>query len=136
MADTECSAQMDCISTCADSAVGGPAYAPGRTRNARKVLMAKLIYSAIASLDSYFAERPLHFVKLDVEGAEAAALRGMRLLLREGRPALAVEFHTEDGWAGREELLGAGYRFEGLGGESVDVGPMAKRVYQCLAFPP
>lgn len=90
---------------------------------------------AATSLDAYFAERPVHFVKLDVEGAEAAALRGMRQLLRECRPALAIEFHTEDGWAGREELLGAGYRFEGLGREPVDAGPTAERIYQCLAFP-
>jgi hypothetical protein len=87
------------------------------------------------SLDSYFAELPLHFVKLDVEGAEAKVLRGMRLLLRERRPALAVEFHTEDGWAGRRELLDAGYRLESVEGDPVDAGPKAARVYQCLALP-
>jgi FkbM family methyltransferase len=87
------------------------------------------------SLDSYFAELPLHFVKLDVEGAEADVLRGMRGLLRERRPALAVEFHTEDGWAGRRELLDAGYRLESLEGDPVDAGLGAARVYQCLALP-
>lgn len=87
------------------------------------------------SLDSYFAELPLHFVKLDVEGAEADVLRGMQRLLRRRRPALAVEFHTEDGWAGRRELLDAGYWLESLEGDSVDAGPGAARVYQCLALP-
>jgi FkbM family methyltransferase len=87
------------------------------------------------SLDSYFTERPLHFVKLDAEGAEADVLRGMRRLLRDRRPTLAVEFHTEAGWTGRKELLDAGYRLVSLGGEPVDAGPMSERVYQCLAVP-
>ena len=51
------------------------------------------------SLDSYFAERPLHFVKPDVEGAEADVLRGMRRLIRDRKPTLAIEYHTELGWA-------------------------------------
>jgi FkbM family methyltransferase len=87
------------------------------------------------SLDSYFAERPLHFVKLDVEGAEAEVLRGMRRLLRDRKPTLAVEFHTEPGWAGRSELLEAGYRLVSLGGDPIEAGPAAERVYQCLALP-
>ena len=90
---------------------------------------------AATSLDAYFAERPLDFVKLDVEGAEADVLRGMRRLLRDRKPMLAVEFHTERGWAGRSELLEAGYRLGSLGGDPVDDGPAAKRVYQCLALP-
>lgn len=87
------------------------------------------------SLDTYVGEQQLQFVKLDVERAEAAVLRGMRRLLRAQRPVLAVEFHTEDGWAGRDELLDAGYRMESLGGEALDVGRSAPRFYQCLALP-
>ena len=90
---------------------------------------------AATSLDSYFAEGPLDFVKMDVEGAEALVLRGMRRLLRETRPAMAVEFHTEEGWAGRTELLDAGYRLETPTGEPVDAGPDATRVYLCMALP-
>jgi FkbM family methyltransferase len=90
---------------------------------------------AATSLDAYFADKPLDFVKLDVEGAEADVLRGMRQLLRDQRPSMAVEFHTETGWAGRSELLAAGYRLETLAGEPVDAGPEAQRVYQCLALP-
>lgn len=36
---------------------------------------------------------PAGLVKLDVEGAELAALRGMDGLLREARPRLLIEFH-------------------------------------------
>jgi FkbM family methyltransferase len=88
------------------------------------------------SLDSYFAGNPLEFVKLDVEGAEADVLRGMRRLLHGQRPTVAVEFHSDVGWAGRSELLEAGYRLETLSGEEIDAGLSTRRVYQCLAFPP
>ena len=87
------------------------------------------------SLDRYFADGRLDFAKLDVEGAENLVLRGMRRLLREQRPVLVVEFHTPEGWAGRTELLDAGYRLETPSGEPVDAGPDATRVYQCLALP-
>jgi FkbM family methyltransferase len=90
---------------------------------------------AATSLDTYFAGNSVDFVKVDVEGAEAGVLRGMRRLLHELRPVVAVEFHTEAGWAGRSELLDAGYRLETLAGEPIDAGPEAQRVYQCLARP-
>ena len=89
---------------------------------------------AATSLDDYFADRPLDFVKVDVEGAEALVLHGMRRLLRERKPAIAVEFHTEGGWAGRNELLGAGYRLLTPDGEAVATGASAPRVYQCVAL--
>jgi Methyltransferase FkbM domain len=87
------------------------------------------------ALDSYFADQPLDFVKLDVEGAEAVVLRGMRQLLHDRKPTMAIEFHTEAGWAGRSELIDAGYRLESLAGDPIDAGPGAQRVYQCLALP-
>jgi hypothetical protein len=90
---------------------------------------------ATTSLDSYFARDPLDFVKLDVEGAEAGVLRGMRGLLHERKPTIAVEFHTDGGWAGRSELLDTGYRLETLTGEPIEAGPRAERVYQCVALP-
>jgi hypothetical protein len=91
---------------------------------------------AATSLDAYFADAPLDFVKLDVEGAEAVVLRGMRRLLRESKPTLAVEFHTPEGWAGRSELLEAGYRLETPAGEPIDAGPDAPRAYHCVTLPP
>jgi FkbM family methyltransferase len=90
---------------------------------------------AATSLDSYFHGSRLDFVKLDVEGAEAGVLRGMRRLLRDTKPTIVVEFHTADGWAARKELLDAGYRLETPAGEPVDIRPGAERVYHCVALP-
>ena len=90
---------------------------------------------AATSLDEYFADGPLDFVKLDVEGAEAGVLRGMRRLLHDVRPTLALEFHTAEGWAARSELLDAGYGLQSPTGEAIDAGPEAERVYHCLALP-
>jgi len=59
----------------------------------------------------------------------------MRRLLRERRPTLAVEFHTDAGWGGRTELRDAGYRLETLAGEPLEAGPGIERVYQCVALP-
>ena len=87
------------------------------------------------SLDSYFGEGRLDFAKVDVEGAEASVLRGMRRLLSESRPVLAIEFHTEVGWSGRTDLLEAGYELRTPTGAPIEAGPRAQRVYHCLAHP-
>lgn len=63
------------------------------------------------ALDDYFPMgSPLDLVKIDVEGAEGLVLGGMRRLLTETRPIVAVEFHGERGWQSHEQLLKAGYR--------------------------
>jgi FkbM family methyltransferase len=74
------------------------------------------------SLDDHFPSgRSLDVVKMDIEGAEAQALPGMRRLLRETRPVILLEFHREAGWPGIEALIDAGYRFESLAGEPLPV---------------
>ncbi len=88
-----------------------------------------------ASLDDYWPERdPLHFVKIDVEGAEAHVLAGMPKLLRSARPTILVEFHDDESWKGRRHLLEAGYSLETLAGDPVPRD--SPRVYHCLARPP
>ncbi|MEM3484215.1 MAG: FkbM family methyltransferase [Candidatus Methanomethyliaceae archaeon] len=91
---------------------------------------------AATCLDAYFPPGSrLNFVKVDVEGAEALVLRGMRRLLRETRPVVVVEFHDENGWAGRKELFAAGYYPYDMHGRRVDPVHDIRRLYHCLALP-
>ena len=86
------------------------------------------------SLDGWFSPgEPLQFVKIDVEGAEGLVLAGMRRLLREARPVLAVEFHDDDAWQARRELLEAGYGLSRTDGSTID--PEGARVYHVIARP-
>jgi FkbM family methyltransferase len=89
------------------------------------------------SLDDYFpAGSRLDLVKIDVEGAEAQVLAGMRRLLREARPVAVIEFHDEVGWAGRTELFAAAYDLYDMSGRRLDPVHDVRRVYHCLALPP
>jgi FkbM family methyltransferase len=86
------------------------------------------------SLDAWFSgDEPLHFVKIDVEGAEGLVLSGMRHVLREERPVLAIEFHDDEAWASRHVLLDAGYALSRPDGSPVD--PAGARVYHVIARP-
>jgi len=74
------------------------------------------------SLDDYFAacEDKPNFVKIDVEGTEAAVLRGMKRVLCEDRPIIVVELHAFDQYGENhpafEPLKEAGYtRISALG---------------------
>lgn len=88
------------------------------------------------SLDDYFTDEVQpDFVKIDVEGAEADVLAGMRRLLRESRPALAIEFHHEKGWDGRHELFAADYDLYETGGRRLDRHRDTNRLYHCIALP-
>ncbi len=92
---------------------------------------------AAVSLDTYFDDNiQIDFVKMDIEGAEAQALPSMRGILRRCRPVLVIEFHEEDGWAGRKELDAANYRLYDLNGRIwIDPRPDVGPTYQCLAVP-
>lgn len=88
------------------------------------------------SLDNYFKPgSTVNFIKIDIEGAENLALRGMRRILRESRPVLFVEFHDETGWNGREELFAANYDLYEMNGKKLDPIKDTQRVYHCMAFP-
>jgi hypothetical protein len=89
---------------------------------------------AATSLDAYFNGATVDLVKIDVEGAEAEVLAGMRRLLREKRSVLVIEFHDEAGWAGRQELLDAGYDLYEMDGTRLSASELARR-YDCLALP-
>jgi hypothetical protein len=78
----------------------------------------------------------LDFVKVDVEGAEARGLAGMTKVLKTQKLISLVEFHHNDGWAGRKTLLSAGYSLLDLHDTPVDVGEGAPRVCHCVALSP
>lgn len=88
------------------------------------------------SLDNYYPPGScLNFVKIDVEGAEAKVLSGMRRLLMESRPLIIIEFHDEIGWGGRHELFSAGYCLYDVNGRQLDPINDVPRVFHCLAIP-
>jgi FkbM family methyltransferase len=58
---------------------------------------------------------PPNFIKMDIEGAEVAALRGAKRLLAECSPKWLIELHNSDCATGvREILSAAGYRLTQL----------------------
>ena len=89
------------------------------------------------ALDDYLPSGArLELVKMDIEGAEATAIPGMRRLLREAQPIVLLEFHREVGWPAVEELRACGYQFEELDGREIDPPEYATDVpYQFVARP-
>lgn len=72
------------------------------------------------SLDDYSSrlQEQIRFVMMDVEGAEAAVLQGMRSLLRRDRPTVLIELHGFDSWGENHpalrELRSMDYQFRFL----------------------
>lgn len=86
------------------------------------------------SLDRFFPQfARLDFVKMDIEGAEAMALAGMRRILNQSRPLMIIEFHNGQTWSKRSLLYEAEYRLYTLDGQAI--ADDAPRVYQILAAP-
>jgi FkbM family methyltransferase len=73
------------------------------------------------TLDDFVRETglPVHFIKMDVEGAETDVMRGARKLLRDWHPLLMIELHHLDACGGRHDLIPLaeemGYRIEWIG---------------------
>ncbi len=97
---------------------------------------AEIIVPAKALDACFSSECAVDFVKMDIEGAEGKALAGMRLILKNQRPALFIEFHDDEAWGGRRELLDAGYSLYDTTTPDIHlVGADSPRVYHCLALP-
>lgn len=90
---------------------------------------------ALATIDSQLASQPVpDFVKMDIEGAEVAALRGASVLLSQHRPTLICELHGTNE-AVCDLLESHGYTVTSI--ETPDVPPRsAKWDIHVLAIPP
>jgi FkbM family methyltransferase len=81
----------------------------------------------VVSLDDYTAglQERVQFVMMDVEGAEADVLRGMRSTLQRDFPTLLIELHGFDQWGeshpALQELHSIGYSFRYLDGPGAQV---------------
>jgi FkbM family methyltransferase len=90
--------------------------APAKGRTGRDLDSRRRIPVPVLALDTWIAQAeqaPPSLVKIDIEGAEIRALRGMRETLRSARPTLIIELHGT-----RVEVLelldGAGYEYEAI----------------------
>ncbi len=59
----------------------------------------------IVRLDKVIGRRPVAVIKLDVEGMEAAALRGAKRILSKWRPVVYAEAHSPDAVAEIQQAL-------------------------------
>ena len=58
------------------------------------------------SIDSYFADRQLGFVKMDIEGAENKAISGGMQVFKRQRPIFAISiYHSLDDVASIPEVM-------------------------------
>lgn len=86
------------------------------------------------SLDAFAREidRPIHFIKMDVEGAEGLVLRGASSLLNSCRPTMLIEVHNMDGKSRNHEVIPEleklGYSIEWLGQLSWTCHILARRI--------
>lgn len=76
------------ISAAKTTNAGGAYLKAGNVPSGHDVTEVKLI-----TLDNYPLRRPVHFIKIDVEGAELLAFRGAKQLLKEDRPVILSELH-------------------------------------------
>jgi hypothetical protein len=75
-------------------------------------------------------------VKIDVEGAELAVLRGASRLLTECRPVLLCEIFDENRREVDQLLLAQGYRFFDADRPRDEQHPLTASVANTLAYPP
>jgi len=96
----------------------------------------------VATLDGLLDElpRPVHLIKMDIQGAEPMALAGAAGLIERDRPIIAVE--AAEGWPSSERtrafLRERGYRLHGLTRQGRPCAPGSADVFvswDCIALP-
>lgn len=81
-------------------------------------------------LDTYFEDKKVDFIKVDIEGAEWSMFEGAQILLKERDIVWQVEFHLDEDWHRREILFDNGYHIYDL-----DLNKLSKdasRPYQAI----
>ena len=66
------------------------------------------------SLDEYFKNKEVDFIKIDVEGGEWDVLRGAKELMKNKNVIFQVEFHEPDDWYQRQFIYDNGYEIYSL----------------------
>jgi FkbM family methyltransferase len=88
----------------------------------------KIVEVPVVQLDAEPIQRPVSFIKIDVEGAEPLALRGAKNILREDRPTILAELNPSQlarvaGCSPGEflaEMEALGYACRTIGGQPVN----------------
>ncbi len=94
------------------------------------------IDAPMVTLDATFADTVLNFIKIDVEGAEVLVLEGGKKVIAQNKPAILVEFHNQEAWAGAHLLWDLGYRLFDLDGRELPPRSDPINAYcHCLALP-
>lgn len=88
------------------------------------------------SLDQYFVDRAVNFIKIDVEGSGYQVCQGMKGILRNSRPTILFEFHSAAEWRAGSLLAEYNYILIDLYTHRIiDPSDIDGRPYHCLAFP-
>jgi hypothetical protein len=66
------------------------------------------------SLDEYFKDKKIDFIKIDVEGGEWDVLHGAKKLMKDKNIIFQVEFHEPDDWHQRQFIYDNGYEIYSL----------------------
>jgi len=83
------------------------------------------------TLDEYFKDKDIDFIKIDVEGGEWEVLRGAEKIMSEHKVIFQVEFHSHDDWENRHQLIyDRGYNIYSLDLELLDKD--CNRPYQAI----
>jgi FkbM family methyltransferase len=89
------------------------------------------------ALDEYFhGQNCLDFVKMDIEGAEQWAIKGMARILREVRPTCLIELHGYARMPVIMEFVEVGYDLQDLNGGAIDMHGPGEQIIHIVALPP
>ena len=61
-------------------------------KNPRQLANVPTVQVKTVSLDSFFANKPVDFIRMDIEGAELEAIKGARSILTEQGPSMILEW--------------------------------------------